>query len=292
MASSNSDKNEEDANDAGEEEKDRKKCSLWRKSKPSRFHFLGADSDSDVGNDLERLQVDALRKKEEFRCRVRSIEDRIAGWSSRLAEEALSREQSHKETLESAVYLPLEQCVQRVLSKMDCHFHSQFLDDEGGTLRRLEKQAAQVEQNMFDLKHVTCFHAETEHLRSLKKEMRRNTRTALKLESAKALRREAAIVRRMEEIAARSSRDFISERASTLTDVLLLQDNVQHQVCQDEKRLSAFQHEVHALRAHLDKETQERRRQDQLILDQIIRTKDQLHKTVIDTLGGGDYMNP
>jgi len=264
------------------------------KPKSSRFQFLESSSNHSEGrpNDLKKLQDQTLRRREEFRSNVQSIEDQIANLIDKLAEESLNREHAHSETLHRAVYVPTEQCMERVMSKLDNQACLSLQNQESfHSLRSIERKIMDLDMEASKLEYVTIPHAKDTCIHPLESIVNEDMTKTLRKESSKARQKELNISRQLEEIAGQTSSDMQGEKATRDTEIEVLNKEVKDQIYENEKRVTMFMDEIHEIQGNLDKEILDRKEQDQIILELILKTKKQLQDTVYETLGGGptDY---
>lgn len=260
------------------------------KPEHSRFHFLDSSSSPKEGrpNDLRRLQDDALRKREEFRFHIQSIEDRIATWISKLSEEALRREKSHSDILQGAVYIPIEQCMERVQSKLENQTGFSLQNqDTFDSLRNAERKIMDIDMENLQLEHVTVSHVKNTHIRPLEDQINEDMPNTLRKESSYAHKCELTISRQLEETAGQTARELHAEKSTRDTELQILKNDVNDQIY-EERRVKEFMVDIHEIQKKLDEEILERKKQDQMLLELILNSKKKLQETVLETLGRGE----
>lgn len=252
---------------------------IENKPKSSKFNlFESTSTDRDI-----------VRRREEFRCEVQSIENQIANWIYKLTEESLNREHSHSDILERAVYAPIEQLTQRVQSKLENQAGLSLQNPNSfNSFRSVERRIMDIDLETSKLEHVTVPYEKSEHLRPLEAIINEDIVSALREESSKSNKKELVISRQLEEIAGQTARDLQAEKAGRDTEIEMLNSEVNDQIYGNERRVTEFMDEIHEIQKNLDKEILERKKQDQMLLELILKTKEQLQETVYETLGGGE----
>jgi len=259
-----------------------------KNTKPHRFQFLGESNDNP--NDLKRLQDDALRKRENFRFRLRSIEERISLWISKLAEESLRREHSHDEIVHKCIYLPLQLCEKRVLSNLEEGAQTFVVDrsNNRSNLISMEKEIMDVETKLLKLRHVTAYESEKLNFSSLENHIGEMHKTS-QLESSNAFLNERRLAREFEVVAGQIARDIHAETVARKIDHRILSEKIREQITDDERRISLFKEEVSRFQLDLEKEMSERKRQDKILLEQILNTKKELQTIILKSLDRNDF---
>ena len=286
----------------------------------SRFKF---ESDK-APLELQRIEEETRRRRDEFRNRVKSIDDRIAKWTSKLTQEIIERDAVNSDILNHSIHLPLEYSLEvamqeveeKVIKPVFFDIHSdKSVDDtfsqQGSntnnndnynnnnnsiesngnnkveitsSLLKLEKGLSNIKQDFFTFQHNTVFQEENKHLLSLQRILTEQIAPALKLESTKADKREGSLVRTFESIAASTERGLLEQKTLNMAEFSILKDQYEQTCNAQEKKKHDILHRIADIRKLLKKETLERQKQDQVVVNQIIQTQDILQKKVLETM--------
>lgn len=85
----------------------------------SRFQF---HSDTKAPTELKEFSTQAYKRHTEFRKRVNDLDHNVAAWTSRFAEEIITRDKDMVGMYDYAVAEPLERCADRFMRRMDAEF--------------------------------------------------------------------------------------------------------------------------------------------------------------------------
>jgi len=272
--------------------------------KVSRFHFL---SDTRAPNELNRLESDTLKRRSQFRLRVNDLDRRIASWTAKLANETLERENVYVEMSDQIVYDPLEAAVERVMGRLEertrdirdtvhhgdkGHYNTNNGETkeeggdggDGGLLTEMERKMQIIQAKLYHHVHVSAFNARRMHLDGLRSSLSYDVGPALQLEKNKAIKREGGMIRRFESIAGLANRSICEETAERVTDLSIVESKIDGKESFDERRKEVFMEEIRKIRIMLEEEKKERARQDELVLENILHTKEKLEQAVLESL--------
>lgn len=107
-------------------------------SRSSRFKF---ESDQ-TASQLTKIEEEARRKRDEFRSRVRAIDDRIAGFTLKLTQEIMDRDAVHADILDRSVHLPLERCLSNSFQQLDLQLGTSLLFQTPSTHKNTKSMSA------------------------------------------------------------------------------------------------------------------------------------------------------
>lgn len=98
------------------------------------------------------------------------------------------------------------------------------------------------------------------------------------LERTKSTKREGFIVRRFESIAGISLRSLVEENSERLASLTILEEKISNAGGLDDVRVGRFLAEVKEIRKMLELERKERVRQDEVVLDRLVETRETLQR--------------
>uniref|UniRef100_A0A7S4HNK3 Uncharacterized protein n=1 Tax=Odontella aurita TaxID=265563 RepID=A0A7S4HNK3_9STRA len=264
----------------------------------SRFHFV---ADTRAPSELQRLERETLRRRQEFKEKVREMEYQIAGWTARLANETLARDREWEDLVHKASGQPLEDAVERVMGRIEeklvsplasvrpTHGNDSKDDTSNFTLQDVDARVRELDAAHLDHVHKAAYEARVNHLDSIRTKIRDEAYPLLRLEAAKTDKREGGMVRTFESIAASAAHAMAEENAARVADLQLLEGEVEGEVkektMRDEKRIDEFLQEIRRMRGALEEERKERQASDEKVLEHIIATREVLQRTVLETLG-------
>lgn len=271
--------------------------SAGRARAASRFHFV---SDTRAPSELQRLERETLRRRQEFKEKVRDMEYKIAAWTARLANETLARDREWEDLVQRAAGRRLEESVERIMDRIDKKLVSPIASSarsssDGGSsdddddasnkiaLPQFEARVSRLDAALLDHVHKVTYDARVSHLDSLRARIRDETYPLLRLEAVKADKREGGMVRTFEGIAASAAHAMAEENAARVADFQMLEDELAKEG--DEKHINDFLQEIQRMREVLEEERKERQLSDEKVLENIIATREVLQRTVLESLG-------
>mmetsp|Transcript_8571 Transcript_8571/g.12443 ORF Transcript_8571/g.12443 Transcript_8571/m.12443 type:complete len:276 (+) Transcript_8571:109-936(+) len=243
-----------------------------------RFRFI---ADTRAPTELHRVEVENRRRQKEFRNRIASIEQRIALWTAKLARETLDRESATSQLAEQSIVQPLESCLVAVTQQLERDIMNKFTDAREGLLTNLEIRLDELTHNMTALEYDTIHSCTEKHFDSIDTRLQSNTIPNMTLEGLKSTKREGGMVRRFERHAGDSVKCIALEsavRAGTLAS--------DEMASVEDRRTKQFLEEVKMMKENILREREERQRQDQSVLDEIVRTQKMLQKVVLESVAG------
>ena len=268
----------------------------------SRFRF---ESDH-APLELQRLEEESRRKRDEFRSRIRAIDDRIAKWTSLLTKECLDRDAVNADILDRSVHSSLEHCMTNTFHQLDhelinpvfsldeepCEEKETISTQEHQTksqktsLPILEKQIMAVEQDFLTFQHETIFGEQNRNLLPIQRYLAGEMGPHMRIECTKADKREGSLVRTFEAMVAKAEREILEEQITTKTDLSILKKQYEKVCSAQERQTNDFLNQIADIRQLLKKETMERQKQDQLTVNRIFESQQQLQKIVLESMTG------
>jgi len=183
---------------------------------------------------------------------------------------ALNRERSHDALLRE-VSEPLNELVASLRAEKDT-----------GRLRAVEGTRLGEE---FARLHVEVQECKRKEFESLEREVASEQLVGrVRLESKQAGRREAEIERKFEVLVGTSARVAMEERTDRLVEMELMKDFVDNLTQRDKKREQVFMQQVREVKDTLQKEREDRKKADERVLDQIIKTQERIQKQILDSI--------
>jgi len=306
----------------------------------SRFQF---HSDTKAPTELKEFSTQAYKRHTEFRKRVNDLDHNVAAWTSRFAEEIITREKDMVGMYDYAVAEPLERCAERFMRRMDVEFGnlqakpnadtSASLDtsyyreeevgngnqsedingdddplvdqegidqepskveqasnaaaddsNDGPSLQSLSEQISSLSYSLMEHVHITTPSLRNQHLDSFQKKFKSEIPPKLHMEKTKAAKREQAIFQKFESMAGLASRSLYEENAKRVAQLKSIEEKILEAGGWDEKRTSRFLDEVKDIRMTLKLEREERMKNDELVLENIVACRVQLHKALLDSM--------
>eukprot|EP00579_Thalassiosira_antarctica_P025145 CAMPEP_0202011194 /NCGR_PEP_ID=MMETSP0905-20130828/18756_1 /ASSEMBLY_ACC=CAM_ASM_000554 /TAXON_ID=420261 /ORGANISM="Thalassiosira antarctica, Strain CCMP982" /LENGTH=387 /DNA_ID=CAMNT_0048569953 /DNA_START=29 /DNA_END=1192 /DNA_ORIENTATION=- len=145
----------------------------------------------------------------------------------------------------------------------------------------IERRTNLLEAQMNHHKHITLFHSRRQNFDAIDRTCRQTLQPTLALEMTKADKREGGMVRRFESSAGEYTRlvsQVISGRVSSLGYVEKEMDDWD---IGDLTRAEHYLQEIRRLKQRVVVEREERIRQDELVVDRIVRTKKMLEEDIL-----------
>lgn len=246
---------------------------------------------SSVSN-LKQFESEALKRQAEHSSRISDLEGRLALFHARLAKESAERGREHAATMDECINGPLEGVMKRALGKIEGEFVRTFMDparadgqvqvteegkeekkDSDGDMMHnlvaIERRINLLEAQMNHHQHITLFHSQKRNFDSIQQQARTMLEPALTLESTKADKREGALVRRFEASAGEYTRLLAEVEASRASSLGIVKKEIDS--WKIENRAEHFLSEIRQLKDMVRKESEERKRQDELVLNRVNR---------------------
>jgi RNAse (barnase) inhibitor barstar len=175
----------------------------------------------------------------------------------------------------------MEAIVERVsLERDEQQYHSYDATME------LERRLSILDSKMTHSVHVRLQDEKREKLDALHDHLVNDIKTDLKLEAAKADKREGSMVRRFEGLAGTMARRFHEERAARTAAVQVAMQQVQTQLDDlDPKKADDVMISLKQLRIQLEGERAERQAQDQRIQERIVQTTTAMKRALLEAAG-------
>lgn len=207
--------------------------------KASRFQFA-ADK---APTELENLEKETRRKREEYRERVKGIDNRIAQWTCSLAQENMNRNEAHVMVSNNNIDAPLQECIEDSFDKLDSLIHKLYTDtsinDQSQAsrttsapppppLKELESKVLDIETSLLYFLNRTVHTSIASNLIEFDQKLTNETANdLLQLEYAKADKRESSIIHKFESVVSRSESLLLQEEAEFGADLEMLKQEFQ-----------------------------------------------------------------
>ena len=285
----------------------------------SRFQFFSEERGGGDGpTELQRLERDTVRRRQEFKRKVRDLGNEIATWTARLANETVERDRHFDDLAQRAVGVPLENAVERVMARMEERLTAPFEQrpersetssgEEFGaeeaaavvaerrtttkskipTFQEVESRSSRLDSGLLEHAHKTVYDARVRHIDSVRSRLREEAYPSLRLETTKANKREGGMVRTFEGAAASAAHSLAEENAGRVAELGMLKEEVERVVSEketvDERKMEEWLGGFLSVREALEGERRERQQADERVMDQIIKTKEVLQRTVLESL--------
>ncbi|KAL3770733.1 hypothetical protein ACHAWO_006557 [Cyclotella atomus] len=239
---------------------------------------------------LKQFESEALKRQAEHSSRISDLEGRLALFHARLAKESAERGREHAATMDECINGPLEGVMKRALGKLEGEFVRTFMDparangqpqvnEEGKEEKKdsdseklhnlvsIERRINLLEAQMNHHQHITLFHSQKRNFDSIQQQARTMLEPALTLESTKADKREGALVRRFEASAGEYTRLLAEVEASRASSLGIVKKEIDS--WKIENRAEHFLSEIRQLKVMITKESDERKKQDELVLNRV-----------------------
>ena len=149
------------------------------------------------------------------------------------------------------------------------------------TLDSLTKRVSLLSQNLTTYIHKEVPEAKETYFGLFYDEMMNTIPPNVQMEKTKGARRVNAIHHKFEGLAGISTRGFAEENALRVAELQLLEDKILEAGGWDELRTGRFLREVEAIRNLLEEEKKNRVANDKVVVENITRTREMLHRAVL-----------
>ncbi|EED92138.1 predicted protein [Thalassiosira pseudonana CCMP1335] len=290
----------------------------------SRFQFQGSSTN------IKQFEADALKRQAEHSSRISDLEGRLASFHARLALESAERGREHSAVMEECVNEPLEGVMKRSLERVEDVFVRRFMDPsradeimmqqqqqqlEGNTrqteegnavdseekndssepttpnLVAIERQTSLLESQMNHHTHITLYTSQRHNFHNIEDQFRSTLQPALSLETTKADKREGGMVRRFEASSGEYTRLVAELEAARRGELGYVEKEIDDWKCSDESRAESYLNEIEALKKLVREERDERKREDEKVVERILKTREMLQEDILALLGN-DSGNP
>lgn len=263
---------------------------------PERFHFLSPKSN------IRRFEADVLKRQAEYSSRISDLEGRLALFHARLAIESAERGRDHASTMEEFVNVPLEEAMIRSLQKIETDFvrpimdhkradnlqqqqqqqEGDMKDDSLPNLVSIERRTNLLEAQMNHNNHVTLFQSRRKHFDAIDELGRQELQPALALEMAKADKREGGLIRRFEAAAGEYTSRLAELQAARVASLGCIKKDIDALDLRDATQIESHLAEINKLKEIVLEEREIRLRQDELVVDTILKERGQLESEIFD----------
>lgn len=256
---------------------------------------------------LKQFESEALKRQAEHSSRISDLEGRLALFHARLAKESAERGREHAAAMDSCINAPLEGVMRRSLGKIEGQFVRTFMDptaaisdgqvyneegkeekknssdDKMHNLVSIERRINLLEAQMNHHRHITLFHSQKRNFDSVQQQARTLLKPALTLESTKADKREGALVRRFEASAGEHTRLLAEIQASRASSLGIVKKEIDSWKGIDESRAEHLLSEIRSLKDMVQRESEERKRQDDNVMNLVNKMTRRLEANMLAT---------
>lgn len=229
------------------------------------------------------LDEGTRRRNREFKRRMDAVEERQIEWKERLKEEEKGRDEEHLVVL-GGIEKMLDSTVKGIWDKIENDFsvfhrvHIPPLED------RMTKQEEDFEYFVYTT--VPRLIDECTEIIARRVEKARET---FIIENTKVMKREEKIVERFERHVGRTMQGMEDEEATRISKLRLLTEEIDVPERVDEReeevRITKTMKEIIVVREMIAQIVSERKVEDGVVLDQMLKTQEKLQKSVLENFG-------
>jgi len=161
-------------------------------------------------------------------------------------------------------------------------------DDDGNNgepasltnLVKLERQTHHLEARMNHHEHVTLFNSKRVAFDAIEQQCRQSIQPALQLEKVKANEREAKVIRNFESSAGDVTRQLAEMQAARSSSLGYIEQQLDAWELNDVVRIEGYLKQIQAMKRQVLEEREERRRQDEIVVERILQAKKMLEQDI------------
>ena len=160
-------------------------------------------------------------------------------------------------------------------------------DDDGNSepairtnLVKLERQTHHLEARMNHHEHVTLFNSQRVAFEATEQQCRKSIQPALQLEKVKANEREAKIIRKFESSVGDVTRQLAEMQAARSSSLGYIEQELDSWDLNDSLRIEGYLKQIQAMKRQVLEEREERRRQDEVVVEKILHAKKMLEQDI------------
>ena len=229
------------------------------------------------------LDEGTRQRNREFQRRMMAVESRQEEWAILLSAEERNRDKEHEDVL-AEIKGKLDRACTTIWDKIDADFsvfHTEHIPP-------LEKKM-EVQEEDFDLFiNFTVPKAIDECSEAIARKVEKGRETFV-IENTKVMKREEKIVERFERHVGRTRQGVEDEEATRIGKLHLLTEEIDAPERIDERleenQLTTMMAELVAIRKQIKAEAKERAMEDNLVLDEMLRTQQKLQQSVLENFG-------
>ena len=239
---------------------------------------------------FKQIHNKTIRRRQDMQHHKQDLERRLAKVTADLANNTMDREQYMAHFLRDHICRPMEQVSERIGMERDYRTSPQY----AGTRHWMQfaTRLSRLDRVMTLHDHVEVQTQMRDHLEAPTNELLQEIIPAYSLETAKSSKREAAVVRQFDSVAATAQRRYHEERASRYASFDVLKQRLLAVVKResDPARIEEAITKVKALRAKLEQERVERRMRDEHTKTLIEQDERSMKRAALEATGGDDLM--
>lgn len=164
-------------------------------------------------------------------------------------------------------------------------------DDDGNgepairtNLVKLERQTHHLEARMNHHEHVTLFNSKRVAFDAIEQQCRKSIQPAIQLEKVKANEREAKIIRNFESSVGSVTRHLAEMQAARSSSLGYIEQQLDAWELDDVVRMEGYLKQIQAMKRQVLEEREERRRQDEVVVEKILHAKKMLEQDLFTVI--------
>lgn len=150
------------------------------------------------------------------------------------------------------------------------------------SMSSISNDISNLSRNLYQFINITI-PSEMKDLQALRHTLIYDIPPKFSIEQTKVNKREGKLVRKFETISGVAAKSFLEENASRVAQLQLVETKVNER--NSNEKLMRFQREIANIRQEIEKEKANRIRQNEIVLEKVINTRDRLQKLVLESLG-------
>jgi len=152
------------------------------------------------------------------------------------------------------------------------------------SIKSITRDMSTLSSNLNYHMHTSIPQSIQNNLLNFQSQVQKNIPAHIQMERFKSSKREQSIHHKIDSTAGVTQKSLAEERATAHAELTILAEKVTEAGGWDEARTARFLAEVRDIREMLRREREERVKTDELVLDQIVQTRELLHRTLLDSL--------
>ena len=262
--------------------------------------FAFTSDEKKVPEELDELRAKSIRSRQQFLRRIHDLECRMAGATSKIAQEKMDRmrQTTTSGPVESLVHRPLERVVER-LEQQQQEQDWQQEQEEGDHATagskappkwmELESRLAVLDSKVTESVHVSLQDLRREHLTPLV-ERQRELAAEFDGQLAQSLQATGSLVGKFDSLAGSMSRRYHEEQAARAACFQVASEKVKTYQDVDTTTRDGFLESIRDLRRRVASEREQRRAHDAQLKSRVAKATASLRRSLLDiaTGDGGD----
>lgn len=241
--------------------------------------FVFISDEKAIPKQLNQLQEQSLRQRQEFQTQIHNLERKIASITAQLASETIDTDIQLKTVQERTIYKPLEKSYQRT------SLHRSRSCIGLGRWISLEKRMSVLNSQMTHSVFVGFPDAKRQTIDKLRDEVEEYAKVEFKVESVEADKREGVLVCKFEEMVGSMARRYQEERATRSASIQIVTENIKSCNYLDVTKYEQILENIRTLREQIATEKMARKARDDEILRLIAENKLNIGNTILEYFG-------